>query len=40
MYLTFLNLTALSLVNLSENICVNWIIRGLECYVLQCQIAL
>lgn len=40
MHLTFRNLAALSLINLNENICVSWVIRALECYVLQCQIAL
>lgn len=40
MHLTFHNLTAISAVIFNENICVNWIIRGLDCYVLQCQIPL
>lgn len=39
-HLTFHDLTAISAVILNENICVNWVIRGLECYVLQGQIPL
>jgi len=40
MHLPYYNLTVCSLVNLNQNIYVNQVIRGLQCYVLSFQIAL